>query len=280
MAPVVVLAAARGEAARAADVVDVIVRVGVFGAAGRMGAEVCRAVTADPECELVAAVDPRIDAAAVPAGVLTGTDPGVLAEAGADVAVDFTVATSARANARWCAANGVHAVIGTSGLTDEDVEDLRTLFADGPAHCVVAPNFAIGAVLMIRLAEQAAPYFDTVEIIELHHDGKVDAPSGTAVHTAARLAAASDRWAPDPTTVDNLPSSRGAKGPADIRVHAVRMRGMVAHQEVLLGTTGQTLSIRHDSYDRTSFMPGVLLAVKRVAGRPGVTVGLDNLLDL
>jgi 4-hydroxy-tetrahydrodipicolinate reductase len=245
-----------------------------------MGAEVCRAVIADPECELVAAVDPRIEAAAFPPGVLTGTDASALGDAGAEVAVDFTVASSARRNASWCAEHGVHAVIGTSGLTEEDLAGLRNAFGDGPAHCIVAPNFAIGAVLMIRLAEQAAPYFDTVEVIELHHDGKVDSPSGTAIYTAERLAAASGTWAADPTTVENLPGARGAAGPGGIRVHAVRMRGVVAHQEVLLGTTGQTLTLRHDSYDRTSFMPGVLLAVKRVAARPGVTVGLDAVLDL
>jgi 4-hydroxy-tetrahydrodipicolinate reductase len=165
-------------------------------------------------------------------------------------------------------------------LGEADVERLRAAFGDGPAHCVVAPNFAIGAVLMVRLAEQAAPFFETVEIIELHHDGKVDAPSGTAVHTAERLAAASPDWAPDPTTIVNLPGARGATGAGRIPIHSVRMRGMVAHQEVVFGTTGQTLVLRHDTYDRTSFMPGVLLAVKRVAGRPGLTVGLDALLGL
>jgi len=247
------------------------VRVGVFGAAGRMGATVCAAVAGDPALELVAAVD---TAPVALDGVATGTSPAVLLDAGASVAVDFTVAPAALANAQWCAANGLHCVIGTSGLTDEHIAVLEGAFT--ASNCVVAPNFAIGAVLMIRLAEQAAPYFDTAEIIELHHDGKVDAPSGTAIHTASRLAAHS--FSPDPTTVENLPSSRGAAGPGGIRIHAVRMHGMVAHQEVLLGTTGQTLSIRHDSYDRTSFMPGVLLAVKRVADRPGVTVGLDKLL--
>ncbi len=145
---------------------------------------------------------------------------------------------------------------------------------------MIAPNFAIGAVLMMRFAELAAPYFETAEIIELHHDHKLDAPSGTAMLTAERMAAASGQWAPDPTQTEVLEGARGGKGPADIRVHSVRLRGMVAHQEVMLGTTGQTLSIRHDSYDRVSFMPGVLLAVKAVADRPGVTIGLDALLDL
>jgi 4-hydroxy-tetrahydrodipicolinate reductase len=145
---------------------------------------------------------------------------------------------------------------------------------------VVAPNFAIGAVLMMRLAELAAPWFETVEVIELHHDAKVDAPSGTALATAQRIAAASGEWADDPTTDTVLEGARGGTGPAGIPIHAVRLRGLVAHQEVLFGTMGQTLSIRHDTTDRTSFMPGVLLAVKAVADRPGVTVGLDALLDL
>ena len=250
--------------------------MGVFGAAGRMGAEVCRAVTADPELELVGAVDPRYDTATTEGGVVRGPTADVMR--GVDVAVDFTVAESARANARWCAEHAVHAVIGTSGLTDADVAELHRAF--GASNCLVAPNFAIGAVLMMRLAELAAPFFETAEIIELHHDGKADAPSGTAVHTAERLAAASGEWAGDPTTIDNLPGARGAVGAGGIHVHAVRLRGLVAHQEVLLGTTGQTLTIRHDSYDRTSFMPGVVLAVKRIGDHPGVTLGLDAFLGL
>jgi len=168
--------------------------------------------------------------------------------------------------------------VGTTGLTDADIDELRGLFTK--SNCVVAPNFAIGAVLMMRLAELAAPWFDSVEIVELHHDAKVDAPSGTAVLTAERLAAASPDWAPDATQQTVLEGARGGRGPGGIAIHAVRLRGLVAHQEVLFGTTGQTLSIRHDSYDRSSFMPGVLLAVKAVADRAGVTVGLDALLDL
>jgi 4-hydroxy-tetrahydrodipicolinate reductase len=202
-----------------------------------------------------------------------------MAERGVDVAVDFTVAESAVRNALWCAAHGIHAVIGTSGIGEAAITELREAF-NGPPNCLVAPNFAIGAVLMIRLAEMAAPFFDTAEIIELHHDGKVDAPSGTAVHTAERLAASSSTWSADPTRVYNLQGARGAVGAGQIHIHSVRLRGLVAHQEVLLGTTGQSLSIRHDSYDRTSFMPGVLLAVKRIAGHPGVTVGLDAYLGL
>ncbi|MDQ1374953.1 MAG: 4-hydroxy-tetrahydrodipicolinate reductase, partial [Actinomycetota bacterium] len=160
-----------------------------------------------------------------------------------------------------------------------DLEKVAALFEASRANCIVAPNFAIGAVLLVRMAEIASPYFDTAEIIELHHDNKIDAPSGTAMHTAERMAAASKEWAPDPTTKLTVEGARGAKGPGGIPIHAVRMRGMVAHEEVLLGTMGQTLSIRHDSYDRTSFMPGVLLAVKAVADRDdSLTVGLDSLL--
>jgi 4-hydroxy-tetrahydrodipicolinate reductase len=265
--------------------VPVTIRVGVFGAAGRMGRTVCEAVAGDAGTDLVAAVDPHhegLDVRAVTGvdvpGLVVGGDVGTMADARVDVVVDFTEVEAARANLRWCAAQGVHAVVGTTGLTEGDYEELRAAFTR--SNCVVAPNFAIGAVLMMRLAEVAAPFFEGVEIIELHHDAKVDAPSGTAMLTVERIAAASSEWAPDPTTNELLPGARGGKGPADIPVHSVRLRGLVAHQEVLFGTTGQSLSIRHDSYDRSSFMPGVLLAVKRVADRPGVTVGLDALLDL
>jgi 4-hydroxy-tetrahydrodipicolinate reductase len=194
------------------------------------------------------------------------------------VAVDFTQLQAARSNLRWLAEHGVHAVVGTTGFADDDLDTFREWFQS--SNCVIAPNFAIGAVLMMRFAELAAPYFETAEIIELHHDQKIDAPSGTAMHTLNRMAAASDEWAPDPTKNEVVDGSRGGKGPGGITVHSVRLRGLVAHQEVLLGTMGQTLTIRHDSYDRSSFMPGVLLAVKAVGGRPGVTIGLESLLDL
>jgi 4-hydroxy-tetrahydrodipicolinate reductase len=255
-----------------------------MGAAGRMGRTVCAAVVDDPDCELVAAVDPHhagIDlssVAGVDTDVVVAADVGTLDDAGVDVAVDFTEAAAARANLRWCAGAGVHAVVGTTGLGDGDLDELRSMFTR--SNCVVAPNFAIGAVLMMRFAELAAPWFETVEIIELHHDAKVDAPSGTAVVTASRIAAASENWAEDPTTDTVLEGARGGSGPAGIPIHSVRLRGLVAHQEVLFGTTGQTLSIRHDTTDRTSFMPGVLVAVKAVADRPGVTLGLDTLLGL
>jgi 4-hydroxy-tetrahydrodipicolinate reductase len=261
------------------------IRVGVFGAAGRMGRTVCGAVAGDPATELVAAVDPyhegldlRTVTGVDAAGLVIGGGFDAMGDARVQVVVDFTEASAARENLRWCAANGVHAVVGTTGLGDADYDELRGAFTT--SNCVVAPNFAIGAVLMMRLAEIAAPFFESVEIIELHHEAKKDAPSGTAMLTVERIAAASSEWTPDPTTVEVVPGARGAKGPGGIAVHSVRLKGLVAHQEVLYGTTGQSLSIRHDSYDRSSFMPGVLLAVKRVADRPGVTVGLDALLDL
>jgi 4-hydroxy-tetrahydrodipicolinate reductase len=261
-----------------------MIRVGVFGAAGRMGRTVCEAVVHDPELDLVAAVDPQhagLDlrsVAKIECDLQVAASADALVEAGAEVVVDFTVLAAARENLSFAAAHGIHAVVGTTGFSDADLERLRTDFTT--SNCIVAPNFAIGAVLMMRFAELAAPWFETAEVIELHHDQKVDAPSGTAMLTVERMAAASADWAPDPTTREVLPGARGSRGPADIRVHSVRLRGLVAHQEVLLGTTGQSLAIRHDSYDRSSFMPGVVLAVKQVAARPGLTVGLDALLDL
>jgi 4-hydroxy-tetrahydrodipicolinate reductase len=261
-----------------------MVRVGVFGAGGRMGTAVCRAVADDPQLELAAAVDPLH--AGLDLRQVTGVDvrlqlaasPDALIEAGVEVAVDFTVIDAARGNLTWLADHGVHAVVGTTGFTADDIECIRAAFST--SNCVVAPNFAIGAVLMMRFAELAAPYFETAEIIELHHDQKVDAPSGTAMLTAERMAEASAQWGDDPTKSVVLDGARGAHGAGEIPIHSVRLRGIVAHQEVLLGTTGQTLTIRHDSYDRSSFMPGVLLAVKQVQSRPGLTVGLDALLDL
>ena len=252
------------------------IRVGVLGAAGRMGRAVCRAVDGADGLVLVAAADPAVVGEDLD-GVVVVAGPAEVVEAGAEVVVDFTVVDASRANLPILAEAGVHAVVGTSGLDGDDLAGLRSSF--GSSNCVVVPNFAIGAVLMMRFAEIAAPWFDTAEVLEFHHDGKVDAPSGTALATANRMAAASADWAADGTMTENLSGGgRGAKGPSDIRIHAVRMRGMVAHQEVVLGTTGQTLTIRHDTVDRDSFMPGVLLAVRRIAEVPGVTVGLDALL--
>jgi 4-hydroxy-tetrahydrodipicolinate reductase len=261
------------------------IRVGVFGAGGRMGATVCQAIAADPELDLVAAVDPHhagIDLRQVAKvespDLQVASSADELIRRGAEVAVDFTVIEAARQNLAFLADHGIHAVVGTSGFTDRDYEGLRGAFT--ASNCLIAPNFAIGAVLMMRFAEIAAPFFETAEIIELHHDQKVDAPSGTAMMTVARMAAASADWAPDPTRSTVLEGARGGTGPAGIPVHSVRLRGLVAHQEVLLGTTGQSLSIRHDSYDRSSFMPGVVLGIKRIGGVPGLTLGLDRLLGI
>ena len=253
------------------------IRVGVLGAAGRMGRMVAGAVTAAEGMVLAAAADPLASGSEV-SGVPLVAGVGDLLNAGVDVVVDFTVAEASRANLPVLAAAGVHVVVGTSGLSDEDLDNLRAAFTT--SNCLVAPNFAIGAVLMMRFAEMAAPWFETAEIVEVHHDGKVDAPSGTATATAERMAAASSDWAPDPTTREAVAGVRGGVGPADIRIHSLRMRGAVADQEVVLGTTGQTLTIRHDTTDRSSFMPGVVQAISRIAEVPGVTVGLDALLGL
>lgn len=258
-------------------------RVGVFGAAGRMGRTVCEAVAADPTLDLVAAVDPfhagiaLRQAADVDTDLVVSAVPDALVDAGVDVVVDFTVAEAARANLTFAAEHGLHAVVGTTGFTDDDLASIQRDFTS--SSCLIAANFAIGAVLMMRFAELAAPWFETAEIIELHHDGKADAASGTALRTAERMAAASSDWAPDPTTDVVLAGTRGGAGPGGIPIHSVRLRGLFAHQEVLLGTAGQSLTIRHDTYDRTCYMPGVLLAVKRVAERPGLTLGLEPLLD-
>lgn len=267
-----------------------MVRVGVLGAGGRMGATVCRALWGDPHCELVAAVDPAMVGA--PLAAVTGVDGlsgeigasvEALGEAGAEVAVDFTVAASAQANMLWCAAHDVHGVVGTSGLGDQALGDLAAAFGRSAANCLVAPNFAIGAVLMMRLAALAAPFMDSVEIVELHHDAKRDAPSGTSMRTAelldaARQAAGAAPWPPDPTTQVNLAGTRGGAGAGGVRIHSLRLAGVLAHQEVVFGAAGQSLTLRHDSYDRSSFMAGVLLAVKEVAHHPGLTVGLESLL--
>jgi 4-hydroxy-tetrahydrodipicolinate reductase len=168
--------------------------------------------------------------------------------------------------------------VGTTGLTNDDLDELRSIFTT--SNCLVAPNFAIGAVVMMRLAELAAPWFSSVEVVELHHDAKIDAPSGTSLLLAQRVAAAAGTIEGDATSVRVLEGARGAVGPGGVPIHSLRLSGLVAHHEVLFGTTGQSLTIRHDSYDRSSFMPGVLLAVKAVADRPGLTLGLDALLGL
>ncbi|NQV96235.1 MAG: 4-hydroxy-tetrahydrodipicolinate reductase [Acidimicrobiaceae bacterium] len=253
------------------------IRVGVIGAAGRMGATVCAAIASAEGLELVAAVGTAATSSVVE-GLTIASELRALADAKVDVAVDFTVAAASRVSLPWLALHGVHAVVGTTGFTDADIAEFRRLFTS--SNCIVAPNFAIGAVLMMRFAEIAAPFFDTAEIIEIHHDGKVDSPSGTAISTAQRMAAASDKWADDSTKHEPIAGARGAKGPGDIPIHAVRMRGVVANQEVVLGTQGQTLTIRHNTIDRASFMPGVVLACKKISEHKGFTLGLDSFLNI
>ncbi len=269
-----------------------VIRVGVVGGAGRMGREVCRAVLEAEDLELVAVVDPAAEVGGVAAELADEVGPSavvasrreVLAEAGVDVAVDFTIADAARQTLPWLAGRGIHAVVGTTGLRPEDLASLGRAFTGDPANAVIAPNFAIGAVLLMRFSELAAPFMESVEIVELHHDRKRDAPSGTALRTAERMAAARDRAGvpslSDATTEVVLEGARGGAASGGVRVHSVRLPGLIAHQEVIFGALGQSLSMRHDSYDRRSFMPGVLLAVRRVRGLPGLTVGLDALLGI
>jgi len=245
-------------------------KIGVLGALGKVGREVCAAVEAADDLELVA----RIDA----------DDPlDALVESGADAIVDFTHPDVVMANLEFCLTRGIHAVVGTTGFDDDRLEQLRGFLADqSGTGCLIAPNFSLGAIFMMRFAAAAAPYFDSVEIVELHHPDKADAPSGTAQRTA-RLVAEARRAAGSPPMPDATSSGLdGARGSDvdGVRVHAVRARGLVAHQEVLLGGLGETLTLRHDSLDRASFMPGVLLAVRAVGSRPGLTVGLEHLLDL
>lgn len=247
-----------------------VTKVGVLGARGKVGSAICEAVRAAEDLELVAEVD-------------QGDPLSALVDAGAEVVVDFTHPDVVMGNLEFCVANGIHAVVGTTGFTDERLEMLRGWLADSPdTGVLVAPNFAIGAILMMRFAVQAAKYFPSAEIIELHHPNKADAPSGTAHRTAAMMGAARAEAGLGPSPDATSTALDGARG-ADVdgvRVHSVRLTGLVAHQEVLLGTQGETLTIRHDSLDRSSFAPGVLLGVRSIAGAPGLTVGLDAFMDL
>jgi 4-hydroxy-tetrahydrodipicolinate reductase len=242
--------------------------VAVFGARGRMGSEVCRAVEAADGVELVAAIDLGDD-----------REPAKAAA----VAVDFTHPDVVLDNLTWCIEHGIHAVVGTTGFTDQRLDELRALLARHPAVGVlVAPNFSIGAVLMMHFAAQAAAFYESAEVIELHHPNKADAPSGTAAATARRIAAAraaANLPEPPDATVQELAGARGAQVDG-IRVHGVRLRGLVAHQEVLFGADGETLTIRHDSLDRVSFMPGVIAGIRAVASRPGLTVGIESVLGI
>ena len=253
-----------------------VVKVAVFGAAGRMGQAVCRAVLDAPGLDLVAQID-------------VDDDPQRVVEAGAEVAVDFTHPGATMQNIEFCVRHGINVVVGTSGFDEARQDQVRAILHGTDVRVLVAPNFSIGAVLMMRFAASAAPYFESVEIVELHHPDKVDAPSGTATRTAELIAearaAANSAPMPDATLSPSKggPGLDGARGATveSIPVHSVRLRGLIAHQEVLLGTVGETLTIRHDSLDRASFMPGVVLACKKTGTLPaGLTVGLDALLDL
>ncbi|TCP50148.1 dihydrodipicolinate reductase [Tamaricihabitans halophyticus] len=246
------------------------IRVGVLGARGRMGATVCDAVESAADTTVAA----RIDAGDALTGLLDG---------GVEVVVDFTNPDVVLENLRFCIDHGIHVVVGTSGFDDEKLATVTAWLHDKPSVGVlVAPNFALGAVLLMRFAEMAAKFYESVEVVELHHPRKVDAPSGTAAHTARLIAQARAEAglgvAPDATTSE-VAGARGARID-DVRVHSVRLAGLVAHQEVLFGAEGETLTLRHDSLHRESFMPGVLLAVRQLPTRAGLTVGLDNLLDL
>jgi 4-hydroxy-tetrahydrodipicolinate reductase len=261
-----------------------MIRVLVSGAAGKMGSEVVRAVSAADGMEVVAAVDPAVAGCLVPTGdgehVECRADlADAIARCTPDVMVDFTHPSVVEANIGVALAAGVNCVVGTTGLSEERLAALVGSAPEGTA-LFFAPNFAIGAVLMMRFAEQAARFMPNAEVTELHHDKKADAPSGTAIRTA-RLIAAARGSAPDaPGRETELPGMEGARGALvdGVPVHSVRLPGLVAHQEVLFGGQGQTLTIRHDSIDRTSFMPGVVLAIREVGRRPGLTVGLEKLM--
>lgn len=244
------------------------IRVGVLGARGRMGVEVCRAVDAADDMELVAMVD-------------QGDWLFNASDAGAEVVVDFTTPDVVMDNLHWCVDQGINVVVGTSGFTESRLARVRGWLERKPDVGVfVAPNFAVGAVLMMEFARRAARFFDSVEIIEQHHPRKLDAPSGTATRTAEVIAAAraeAGLGAMPDATKDERDGARGAQIEG-VRVHSVRVAGLVAHQEVIFGSTGETLTVRHDSYERVSFMPGVLLAIRSVIDKPGLTVGLESLL--
>jgi 4-hydroxy-tetrahydrodipicolinate reductase len=244
--------------------------VGVLGALGKVGREVCAAVEDAGDLALVARVD-------------AGDDLKALTEAGAEAVVDFTHPDAVMDNLRFCVEHRIHAVVGTTGFDDARLFRVREWLAGSPATGVlVAPNFSVGAVLMMRFAAEAARFYESVEIVELHHPDKADAPSGTARRTAQLVAAArveAGLGSPPDATTTSLDGARGADVEG-VRVHGLRIRGMVAHQEVVLGGVGETLTIRHDSMDRASFTPGVLLALRQIAERPGLTVGLEPFLDL
>lgn len=243
------------------------IRVGVLGANGRMGETVCRAIAKSSDCELVASLD-------------LADDLAELVSKKVQIVVDFTTPDSVMSNLEFLAKNDIHAVVGTTGFNADRLGEVAQLFKESKANIIIAPNFGLAAVLMMQFAQLAAPYFESAEIIELHHPSKADAPSGTAKRTAELIAQARIGLPDMPdATNDVVAGARGANI-SGISVHSIRLQGLVAHQEVLFGGPGESLSIRHDSYDRESFMPGVLLAIRKVSQVPGLTVGLEGLLGL
>lgn len=243
-----------------------MIKVGVIGAAGRMGSETCRTVEAADDLELAARIG--------------RTDPlDLLVEKGCDVAIDFTTPSNVEDNVRTCLERGIHTVVGTSGLDQDALGRLEAAAGEAGVGVLVVPNFALGAVLMMRFAQQAARFYDWAEIIERHHEKKLDAPSGTAARTASMMSEAKEGGFTHSAGTASVEGALGAKVDG-VTIHSLRLPGSVAHQEVILGAPGETLSIKHDSLDRTSFMPGVLLAIRSISDRPGLTVGLEALLDL
>jgi len=246
------------------------IKVAVLGAKGRMGTESVKAISAADDLELVASLD-------------LGDSLDLLKSSGAEVVLDFTTPDSVMKNLEFAISNGIHVVVGTTGIDSQRVDVIKSLLAKNPkVGAIIAPNFGLGAVLMMQFAAKAATYFESVEIIEFHHPDKADAPSGTATRTAELISEArakAKKSAIADKTSSGIAGARGAKV-SDVPIHSIRLRGLVAHQEVLLGDQGETLSIRHDSIDRSSFMPGVLLAIRSVKTRAGLTFGLENLLDI
>ncbi len=251
-------------------------RVGVSGAAGQMGRLVAAAVAGADDLELKALYDPGAPGTEV-AGVPVGGEPAALA--GCEVVVEFTRPDVVMDNLRLWGEMGLHAVVGTSGFSTERLAEVRVFWKEVPPNCIIVPNFSIGAVLMMRFAELAASHFAAAEVVELHHDRKADAPSGTATSTAERIAAAQPEQRRQVESAELVAGTRGG-AVSGVPVHAVRLPGLLAHQEVLLGNAGEVLTIRHDTTDRAAFLPGVLLAVRRIAQLPGVTVGLEGLLGV
>ena len=246
------------------------IKVAILGAKGRMGTESVKAISAADDLELVASLD-------------LGDSLDLLKSSGAEVVLDFTTPDSVMKNLEYAITNGINVVVGTTGFDSKRIEEVKTLLAkNSKVGAIIAPNFGLGAVLMMQFAAKAATYFESVEIIELHHPDKADAPSGTATRTAELISDARSKAKksamPDKTS-SGIAGARGAKV-SDVPIHSIRLRGLVAHQEVLLGDQGETLSIRHDSIDRSGFMPGVLLAIRSVKTRAGLTFGLENLLDI